>query len=66
VGLPKIQTDLLGRFFVDFPSVLRVRKLAVENKYRFVHLRTFWEMYCFLFLCDLIYSHGNSKKYFIV
>ena len=40
MGLPKIQTDLFGRFFVCFPTLSRVRKLGIENSHRFTHLRT--------------------------
>ena len=31
LGLPKIQTDLLGRFFLCFPILSAVRKLGDKN-----------------------------------
>ena len=38
LALPKIQTDLLGRFFVGFAILSAVRKLGVENIAHFTHL----------------------------
>ena len=40
-GPAKITTDPCGRFFVDFPIFLRVRKMGGKNYTRFDNLRTF-------------------------
>ena len=40
-ALPKIKTDLLGRFFVCFPILSAVRKLGIKNSHYFTNLRTF-------------------------
>ena len=40
LGLPKIQTDRNGRFFLCFLILSQVRKLGSKNMPRFAHLRT--------------------------
>lgn len=58
LGLPKIQTDLLGRFFVGFSIVPRVRKLCIKNRHDFADSRT---LLIYFFLGN--YKHQGQKHY---
>ena len=48
LALPKIKTDLLGRFFLCFLILSQVRKLGSKNTARFANLRTFYLFSIFL------------------
>ena len=52
LGLPKIKTDLLDRFFFCFLILSTVRKSGGENTHRFKHLRT--QNYVFDSFYDII------------
>ena len=43
LALPKIKNTRLGVFLIRFPTLSSVRKLNVENRHRFTHLRTFYK-----------------------